>query len=89
MLRTLISHVQLQEFLLLCFITFDKSSSCATKCYVTIDVSLHITYTFLRSEASVFIKKNSPYFITSLVRLDLFSTENTQVSVISADNTEF
>lgn len=59
--------------------------------HVTIDVSLYTAYIFLRFPASVFRKQKSPPFHCnySLVILDLFITENTQVSVSSADNTEF
>lgn len=57
--------------------------------HVTIDVSLYIAYIFLRFQFSE--NKKSPlfYHYYSVVILDVFITENTQVSGISEDNNEF
>lgn len=59
--------------------------------YVIINISPRTTYAFLKFEALVFRKQNFPliYHSYSLVILNSLGIENTQVSVSSADNTEF
>lgn len=81
---TLISHTQPQEFYSSAFSFLIKASLVLIKCYVTIDASLHITYTFLRFETSVFRNKNVPYFITTIVWLDwIYSGQKTPRFLLS------
>lgn len=59
---------------------------------LSIDVSAYAIYTFLKFEkASIFRKQKLPlfYHYYNFVISDSFSIENIQISVSSADNSEF
>ena len=70
---------------------FLRKVSLVLQHYIIINISPRTTHAFFKFEALVFRKQKFPliYHSYSLVILNSFGIENTQVSVSSVDNTEF